>query len=81
VKYEPLEWSRVVGLRDDAYEATGRLASALGVSTADRAYRQLGRGRVAVIATQLADPYNRSLDGRDTTIESAGKLHRSASRP
>jgi hypothetical protein len=55
-----------------AVDAAGPLASALGVSIADRAYRQLGRSRVAVIATQLADPHNRAIEGRDTML---GILH------
>jgi hypothetical protein len=58
----------LVADRPPAVDAARPLASALGVSIADRAYRQLGRGRVAVIATQLADPHNRAIDGHDTML-------------
>jgi hypothetical protein len=51
-----------------AVDAARPLASALGVSLADRTYRQLGRGRVAVVATQLADPHNRAIDSRTTML-------------
>jgi len=51
-----------------AVAAVRPLASALGVSTADGSYRELGRGRVAVITKWLADPHNRAIDSRNTML-------------
>jgi hypothetical protein len=58
----------LVADRSPAVDAARRLASALGVSIADGAYRELGRGRVAVITAQLADPHNRAIDSRNTML-------------
>jgi hypothetical protein len=58
----------LVADRPPAVDAARPLASALGVPIADLAYRELGRGRVAVIAMQLADPHNRAIDSRDTML-------------
>ena len=62
----------LVADRPTAGETERPLASALGVSIADGTYRDLGRGRVAVITTQLADSHNRSIDSRSTIL---GILH------
>jgi hypothetical protein len=59
----------LVADRPPAVDAVRPLASALGMSIADRAHRELGRGRVAVITTQLADPHNRAIDSRNTMLE------------
>jgi hypothetical protein len=62
----------LVADRPPAVDAARPLASALGVSIADEAYRELDRGRVVVITTQLADPHNRAIDSRNTML---GILH------
>ena len=59
----------LVADRLPAVDAARPLAAALDVPIADGAHRQLGRGRVAVITTQLADPHNRAIDSRDTMLE------------
>jgi hypothetical protein len=62
----------LVADRPAASDAARPLASALGVSVANGAYREFGRGRVAVITRQLADPHNRAIDSRNTML---GMVH------
>ncbi len=58
----------LVADRSEAVEATRTLASALGVPITDGTQRELGRGRVAVVTTQLADIHNHAVDSRDTML-------------
>src|SRR5579863_7888590 len=58
----------LVADRATAVDAARPLAAALGVSIADKGCRELGRGRVAVITRQLADPHNRAIDSRDIML-------------
>ena len=58
----------LVADRPSAVDAARSLASALGVSIADGAHREIDRGRVAIVTTQLADSHNRAIDTRDIML-------------
>jgi hypothetical protein len=67
----------LVADRPEAVGATRAVGSALGVPITDRTLREVGRGRVAVITTQLADIRNHEMDSRDTMLGIVHWLSRS----